>query len=249
MTFDNSRTEKLIGRDAVRRLAGAHAAVFGAGGVGGYVCEALIRAGIGSLTVIDGDNVAPSNLNRQIIATAETIGMPKVEAVAMRAASINPGCRVFPVRMFYLPGESGIDFSRFDIIADCVDTVAAKIGIAKAAEESGIPLISSMGAGKKLHPELFRISDVFSTHGDPLARAVRKGLREAGISSLPCVWSDEPPFERGEAETDGDGEKDSVATAGKASPPGSISFVPAAAGLIMAGWMIRRLCSSRDGRY
>lgn len=213
----------MLGAEAVRKLADAHVAVFGAGGVGGFVCEALVRAGVGRLTVIDGDVIDSSNINRQIIALADNVGRPKTEAMKQRILSINPECDVIAKQLFFLPENSSeIDFSGFDAVADCVDTVAAKVEIARLCTISGTAVISSMGAGNKLHPERFRISDIFKTEVDPLAKAMRVRLRNAGIKHLPCVWSDEIP-------------------AVKSVPPGSLSFVPSAAGLIMAGWIVRKL--------
>ena len=233
MTFDNSRTENLIGTDAVRKLRETRAAVFGIGGVGGYVCEALVRAGIGSIDLIDGDRVSESNLNRQIIATHDTVGMYKTEAMKTRILSVNPGCTVTCHNIFFLPGSRGdIDFTGFRIVADCVDTVSAKLEIITDAVSLGIPVISSMGAGNKLHPELFTISDIYKTDTDPLARVMRRELRNRGIKSLPVCWSPEKPASAihiTDPET------------GKPAPS-SISFVPSAAGLIIAGWMVRKIC-------
>lgn len=231
--MDNSRTVNLIGEQAVKKLGSCRAAVFGIGGVGGYVCEALVRAGIGAIDVIDGDTVAGSNLNRQIIATSGTVGMPKTEAMKNRIASVNPDCAVTCRQMFFLPENADeIDFSQFDIVADCVDTVSAKLEIIARCVRAGIPVISSMGAGNKLHPEKFRITDIYKTDTDPLARVMRRELRARGIGSLPVCWSDEKPV-RVSADAD--------PVTGKI-PPASISFVPSAAGLVIAGWMVRTIC-------
>lgn len=234
--LDTTRTEYLIGREAVRRLSRAHVALFGLGGVGGAVLEALVRAGVGRLTLVDGDDVSASNLNRQIIALPDNIGRSKTEAAAARAALIDPDCRVRTVKAFYLPENAdslGIDFSEFDYVADCVDTVSAKLEIILRANAAGVPVISAMGAGNKLRPELFELADIYSTSVCPLARVMRRELRARGIEKLPVVYSREKA--RQYAVTPAP-EKES----GKI-PPGSISFVPPVAGYIMAGKMIRDL--------
>ena len=236
MSHDNSRTEYLLGRDGTARLAAAKVCVFGVGGVGGYVCEALARAGVGHITLVDGDDVSPSNVNRQIIATSQTIGRAKVDVMRERILSVNPDCKVTALRLFYLPENADvIDFSEFDYVADAVDTVSAKIEIVCRADAAGVPVISSMGAGNKLYPERFRISDIYSTSVCPLARVMRRELKARGIKKLPVVWSDEEPrpyAEEPEPEYLEDGKRGRT-------PPGSISFVPSAAGLIMAGKIVR----------
>ena len=238
MSLDTTRTEYLIGTDALARLRNAHVCVFGVGGVGGFAVEALARAGVGHLTVVDGDTVAPSNLNRQIIALQANIGQPKVDVIRDRIAAISPECEVTPLNLFYLPGNAdAIDLTAFDYIADCIDTVSAKIDIICRATAAGIPVISSMGAGNKLYPERFRISDIYETSVCPLARVMRHELKARRVRRLPVVWSDEQPRPYAltpEAEIREDG------TRGKL-PPGSISFVPSAAGLILAGKIIRDL--------
>lgn len=236
MSFDNSRTEYLIGTEGVKRLADAKVCVFGVGGVGGFVCEALVRAGVEHITIVDGDIVAESNINRQVIAHKGTIGLSKVEVMKERILSINPDCCVTSLHLFYLPENADkIDLSSFDYIADAVDTVSAKIEIICRAISAGVPVISSMGAGNKLYPERFRISDVYSTTVCPLARVMRRELKMRGIKKLPVVWSDEPPRPCAvspESERLNDGKRERTS-------PGSISFVPSAAGLIMAGKIIR----------
>ena len=238
MSLDTARTEYLIGTDALARLRNAHVCVFGVGGVGGFAVEALARAGVGHLTVVDGDTVAPSNLNRQIIALQSNIGQPKVDVIRDRIAAISPECEVTPLNLFYLPENAdAIDLTAFDYIADCIDTVSAKIDIICRATAAGIPVISSMGAGNKLYPERFRISDIYETSVCPLARVMRHELKARRVRRLPVVWSDEQPRPYAltpEAEIREDG------TRGKL-PPGSISFVPSAAGLILAGKIIRDL--------
>lgn len=243
MSFDNSRTEYLLGRAGTERLAAAYVCVFGVGGVGGYVCEALVRAGVGHITIVDGDIVVSSNINRQVIAHTGTVGRPKVEVMRERLLAINPDCNIIAHQLFYLPENADvIDISAFDYIADAVDTVSAKIEIICRASAAGVPVISSMGAGNKLYPERFRISDIYSTSVCPLARVMRHELKLRGIRCLPVVWSDEPPREYAEkprAEIREDGSR------GK-TPPGSISFVPSTAGLIMAGKIIRDLAGIKD---
>ena len=190
--FDATRTIYLLGQEAARRLAGAHVALFGVGGVGGAVLEALVRAGVGRLTLIDGDDVAPSNLNRQIITDAGNIGVPKTAAAAARVSAINPDCIVRTVNAFYLPGDAeslGIDFGAFDYVADCIDTVSAKLDIITLASAAGVPVISAMGAGNKLHPELFELADIYSTSVCPLARVMRRELKARGITRLHVVYS------------------------------------------------------------
>lgn len=228
MSLDTSRTEYILGKDGCSRLAKARVLVFGVGGVGGHLCEALARAGVGAITVVDGDDVAPSNINRQIIALSSTVGRPKVEVVKERIALINPDCKVEAKKLFYLPENADeIDFGAYDAVADAIDTVAAKVDIICRAKAAGAFVISSMGAGNKLYPERFRVSDIYSTSVCPLARVMRRELKARGVKSLSVVWSDEAPI------------APKVAAEGRA--PGSISFVPAAAGLVMAGEIVRRL--------
>ena len=230
-----SRTEMLLGEAAMKRLKAAHVAVFGVGGVGGYVVEALARSGIGSLTLVDHDTVSLSNLNRQIIATEETLGRKKVLAAAARVRSINPDCRVTVRDEFFLPENAdSFDFSAFDYVVDAVDTVSAKLAIVMAARAAGVPVISSMGAGNKLDPTLFRVSDISKTSVCPLAKVMRRLCREHGIDRLKVVWSPEEPRKPlGDTPAD--------AAPGKRQTPGSVAFVPAAAGLILAGEVVRDL--------
>ncbi len=238
---DDSRTIYLIGEEAAERLSRAHVALFGVGGVGGAVLEALVRAGVGSITVIDGDDVAPSNLNRQIITDINNIGMPKTSAAAARAASIAPECRINQINAFYLPGDAerlGLLFSDFDYIIDCIDTVSAKLDIIVNADRAGVPVISAMGAGNKLHPECFELADIYSTSVCPLARVMRRELRARGIKKLNVVYSREEARPYALTPT-----RD---PAGGRLPPGSISFVPPVAGYIMAGKVIRDLVGIKD---
>jgi tRNA A37 threonylcarbamoyladenosine dehydratase len=231
MQLDDTRTRALLGDEGVNRLRGSHVAVFGLGGVGGHLSEALARAGVGELTVIDGDTVSTSNVNRQIIATQDTVGRPKSEVMAERILSINPECKVHPVNLFYLPENADeIDLSQFDFIADAVDTVAAKVELICRADAAGVPVIASMGAGNKLHPERFQISDIGKTSVCPLAKIMRKKMKEKGIKKLDVVWSDEEPVKAQGLESEN----------GR-NVPGSLSFVPGAVGLITAGHIIRKL--------
>ncbi len=231
MPLDNTRTKALLGDKGIEKLGAAHVAVFGLGGVGGHLCEALARAGVGELTLIDGDTVSPSNVNRQIIATQATVGRPKCEVMAERVLSINPDCKVHPINLFYLPENAdAIDLAQFDFIADAVDTVAAKVELICRADAAGVPVIASMGAGNKLYPERFRISDISKTSVCPLAKVMRKKCKERGIKKLDVVWSDEEPIRAVGLESEN----------GR-NTPGSLSFVPGAAGMIMAGYIIRKL--------
>ncbi|MCI6245277.1 MAG: tRNA threonylcarbamoyladenosine dehydratase [Eubacterium sp.] len=224
------RTELLLGSGAYETLSSKRVAVFGVGGVGGYTVEALARAGVGTLDLIDSDCVCLSNINRQIIATRKTLGMLKVDAAAERCRDINPDIKVNTYPVFFLPENTeDFDFSKYDYVVDAVDTVSAKIGIAQKAKELGVPAISSMGAGNKLHPELLEVADIYETSVCPLARVMRRELKKRGINSLKVVYSKEPP-----AETNAPVEN------GK-KIPGSVSFVPSAAGLIIAGEVIKDL--------
>ena len=235
-----SRTERLLGAAAMQRLAAANVAVFGVGGVGGYVVEALARSGVGTLHLIDGDVVSPSNLNRQIIALEDTVGTPKVEAAAARVAKINPACRLICSRTFVLPENIGqFDFSTYSYVVDAIDTVSGKLAIVQAATDAGVPVISAMGAGNKLNPTRFEVADIYKTTVDPLARVMRYECRRRGIEKLKVVYSTEPPLAPASPEeppADGAGARRSV--------PGSLSFVPSVAGLILAGEVVRDLISS-----
>ena len=232
------RTELLVGSAALARLAGASVAVFGIGGVGSYAAEALARAGVGGITLIDHDVIDVTNINRQIHALTETVGAAKTEAMAHRIRSINPACAVREIRAFYQPEMAEQFFPEpYDYVLDAVDTVTAKIDLAVQCHRRGIPLIASMGAANKLDPALFEVMDIYHTKGDPLARILRKKLKERGIPHLRVVCSRERPRtpEAGEAQP----------AAGRNSVPASISFVPSAAGLIMAGAVIRDLLNIR----
>ena len=211
----------MLGEAAVDKLRSAHVAVFGVGGVGGFCVEALARAGIGKITLIDADRVAVSNINRQIIATNATIGQYKTEAMKTRITDINPGCEVITYEKFYSE-ENPIPLDGIDYVADCIDSVRSKLYLITEAKGKDIPIISSMGAGNKLDPTRFTVSDISKTHTDPLAKVIRTELRKKGINHLKVVFSDEMPINPGRERT-----------------PGSISFVPSVVGLIMAGEIIK----------
>jgi len=245
------RTEMLLGRESVEKLKNCHVAVFGVGGVGGHCAEALARSGVGKLTLIDGDTVAESNLNRQIIATRETVGMAKTEAAAKHIRAIIPECDVECRQVFVLPEVlESWDFTAFDYVVDAIDTVSAKLTIAKICGRLGIPAISAMGAGNKLDPTRFEVTDIYKTSVCPLASVMRRELRKAGVPSLKVVYSREPAL-RPEFQPDDEMETEENITTDetggkpfrKKTTPASCAFVPAAAGLIMAGEVVRDLCA------
>lgn len=221
----HTRTEQLLGADAVERLRTSRVALFGLGGVGSFTAEALARAGVGHLLLVDGDNVAPSNLNRQLVALHSTLGQPKADVMAARIRDISPAVRVDARRAFYLPENADdFDLAGFDYVIDAVDTVAAKVELAVRARAVGVPLVSCMGAGNKLDPARFEVADLFATSVCPLCKAMRKALKARGVTALTVVYSRETP-------------------AVACRPPGSVSFVPAVAGLILAGVVIRALAA------
>ena len=225
-----TRTEALIGAEGVARLKAARVALFGCGGVGSYVAEALARAGVGAVTVVDADVVAPSNLNRQLIATADSVGRPKAEVQAERIRSINPDCRVTAINMFYsAENADGFDLSAFDYVVDAIDTVTSKLILAVRCRDAGVRLISSMGTGNKLDPSRFRVSDISKTSVCPLARVMRRELKARGIYHLKVVYSEEEAREG--IGDNGHGKR----------IPASISFVPGAVGLVIAGEVIREI--------
>ena len=228
---ETCRTEMLLGSEAMKKLKNARVAVFGIGGVGGYVCEALARVGVGAIDLFDNDCISLSNINRQIIALHSTVGEAKVEIMKRRILDINPDCRVETHQVFYMPECAHLyPLSDYTYVADAIDTVTAKIELAVRAREAGIPLISSMGTGNKLDPTRFAVKDIFKTSGCPLARVMRRELRARGIDSLKVVFSDEPAAPMlGEQSNDGAGGK---------RPPASLSYVPSVAGLIMAGEIV-----------
>lgn len=237
-----SRTALQLGEKAVETLAKARVAVFGIGGVGGYAVEALARSGVGTLDLIDDDTVAPSNLNRQIIATHHTLGQYKVDAAKERVLSIHPDATVNTYRTFYLPQTAAqFDLSVYDYIIDAIDTVAGKIALIEAAQAVGTPIISCMGAGNKLDTTAFRVADISKTTVCPLARIMRKELGKRGIRHLKVVYSTELPLE-GHITDEVSPASDTRPIQKRAKPtPGSNAFVPAVAGLILAGEVIRDL--------
>lgn len=227
----DSRTRLLLGDANMRLLRNAHVAVFGVGGVGGHVCEALARCGVGSLDLIDSDTVSVSNLNRQILALHSTVGRDKTEVMRERIADIDSSVQVRTYKIFFTPeNASDFDFSQYTYVVDAIDTVAGKIALAEHCHEANVPLISSMGAGNKLHPELFEIADIYETSVCPLARVMRTELRKRGIPKLKVVYSKEIP------QKPADGK---VPESRGRHLPGSISFTPSAAGLILAGAVVR----------
>ena len=228
-----TRTAMLLGEDGVERLKRARVAVFGLGGVGGYVVEALARSGIGQLDLIDKDTISRSNLNRQILAAHSTIGMLKTEAARLRVADINPDCVVRTYPVFYLPDTADqFDLTQYHYIVDAIDTVTAKLTLAQRAAEAGIPLISSMGTGNKLDAAAFQVADISKTSMCPLARVMRRELARRGIRHLKVVYSQE------EARTPSGWEEEAE---GRRQIPGSLPHVPGTAGLILAGEVIRDL--------
>ena len=230
-----SRTAILLGEEAVNKLQKARVAVFGVGGVGGYTVEALARCGIGQLDLIDSDTVSISNINRQILATHSTVGMLKVDAARMRVLDINPECTVRTYPIFYLPETAEqFDFTQYDYIVDCIDTVTGKLQLVERAVAVGTPIICSMGTGNKLDPAAFKVEDISKTSMCPLARVMRKELKKRGINHLKVVYSQE------EALTP-DVDPEELARTGKRQIPGSVAFVPGAAGLILAGEVVKDL--------
>lgn len=227
------RTKLLLSEEAAEILEHAHVAVFGIGGVGGYVAEALARSGIGHLTLIDNDTISESNLNRQIIATVDQIGRYKTEVMKERILSINPKAQVSTYKCFFLPGMEAdfLPLSKYSYVADAIDTVSAKIELAALSQQEGFPLISSMGTGNKLNPSCFRAADIFDTKVCPLAKVMRRELRARGIRKLKVVYSEEEPITP----------RKEIREGSRRSVPGSISFVPAAAGLVLAGEIINDL--------
>lgn len=267
-----SRTELLLGREAMERLGRARVAVFGIGGVGGYVCEALARSGIGALDLIDRDSVGLTNINRQIIATRKTLGLYKVDVMKERILDINPQACVRTYRCFFLPENAqDFPFEEYDYIVDAVDMVTAKLALAVKGAELGIPVVSSMGAGNKLDPGSFRIADIYDTKVCPLARVMRRELKKRGIEKLKVVYSEEIPVsipgnreaivpDPGEAAASAPGNRENTFPASgsrdaarddaRRSVPGSVAFVPPVAGLLLAGEVVKDLAAGvgRKGR-
>lgn len=243
-----SRTELLLGKEAIDQLGQSRVAIFGIGGVGGYVCEALVRSGVGAFDLIDDDKVCLTNLNRQIIATRKTIGEYKTEVMKERILDINPQADVRIHRCFFLP-ENAADFpfAEYDYIVDAVDTVTAKLELVMKAKENNIPIISSMGAGNKLDASAFRVADIYKTKVCPLAKVMRRELKKRGVEELKVVYSEEVPIQPiGDVEENNREGDSALADADsmhkqKRAIPGSTAFVPAVAGLIIAGEVIKDL--------
>ena len=248
-----ARTELLLGAEGLARLAASRVAVFGLGGVGGYVAEALCRSGVGALDLIDGDTVAETNLNRQVIATRQTVGQYKADAMAERLLSINPELRARPVRLFYLPENAdSVDLSQYDYVVDAVDTMAAKLEIISRATALGVPVISAMGAGNKLDPSRLRIADIYDTSVCPLARVMRRELRKRGVHRLKVAYSTEEPVrpvaEGGAPEGPQAAAEAPDRPAARRDTPGSMIFVPAAMGMLIASEVVRELASAEGPR-
>ena len=235
MTDQFSRTELLLGKAAMEKLWKSRVAVFGLGGVGGHAAEALVRAGVGAIDLIDHDTVSVSNINRQLLATFHTVGQYKVDVAEKRFAELSPHCTVRTYKVFYLPETQDLfDFHDYDYIVDAIDTVTGKLALVKNAKACGTPIISAMGAGNKLDPTKFSVTDLAKTSVCPLARTMRRELKKVGIEHLKVVCSTETPHHEGENCTMG-------SENGRRDTPGSISFVPSAVGLILAGAVVRDL--------
>ncbi len=231
-----SRSSLLLSEEGMNKLKNSHVAVFGIGGVGGHICEALTRCGVGEITIVDADTVSESNINRQIVALHSTVGRLKTEVFKERALDINPNIKINDRAVFFEEKTLDLfDFSAFDYVADAIDTVTSKLLLAKICSEKSIPIISSMGTGNKLNPALFEICDISKTSVCPLARVMRSELRKAGIKHLKVLYSKEEPIKVYESE---------ARHSGRPSP-GSVSFVPSVAGLMIAGEIIKDLCKEK----
>ena len=235
------RTKRLLGADAMDKLRDSHVAVFGIGGVGGHAVEALVRSGIGEITIVDSDEIAESNINRQLIATTKTVGRKKVDVMEERLLEINPEVRIHKHCCFFLPEtKADFDFQSYDYVIDAVDTVTAKLALVEACKEANVPIVSSMGAGNKLDATAFEVTDIYKTSVCPLAKVMRKELKARGIKKLKVVYSKEIPLEPIPDETFVSDEVRS-----RRATPGSIAFVPSVAGLILAGEVIKDLSGAR----
>jgi len=243
-----SRTELLLGKEAMERLAGSRVAVFGVGGVGGYVCEALARSGVGAIDIIDDDKVCLTNINRQIIATRKTVGKYKVDVMKERILDINPKAEVTTYQCFFLPeNASDFPFEKYDYVVDAVDTVTAKIELVMQCNKMNVPIMSSMGAGNKLDASAFRVADIYKTKVDPLARVMRRELKKRGIKKLKVVYSEEEPM-RPIEDMAISCKTNCICPPGaerkctdRRDIPGSTAFVPSVAGLIIAGEVVKDL--------
>lgn len=236
MQEEFSRTQMLLGENALKKLAGSKVAVFGVGGVGGFAAQALARSGIGKIELVDSDTVALSNINRQIVAFHSTVGLYKTEVMKKMIEDINPLAEVTEKRIFFLPETAdSFDFSSYDYVIDAVDTVTAKIHLVETCNAVGVPIISSMGAGNKLDPTAFEVTDIYKTSVCPLAKVMRRELKKRGIRKLKVVYSKEPPLTPESQPSEDNG------GSSRRQTPGSISFVPSVAGLIIAGEVIKDL--------
>ncbi len=243
MLKEFSRTQLMFGKEAMERLSKSRVAVFGIGGVGGYTVEALARSGVGAIDIIDNDKVCLTNINRQIIATHNTIGRYKVDVEAERIAQINPNCKVNVYKTFYMPQtQAEFDFTLYDYVVDAIDTVTGKLTIVENAKKCNTPVISSMGAGNKLDPTAFEVADIYKTSVCPLAKVMRRELKKRGINSLKVVYSKEEPIKPIE-----DLEIDNQDSA-RREIPGSNAFVPSVVGLIIAGEVIKDLTGVGKGK-
>ena len=232
------RTEMLLGPSAMEKLSHSHVAVLGLGGVGSWCAEALARSGVGALTLADCDQISPSNLNRQLVATLETLGRPKAEAMAERVSQLSPNCKVHPLVYRYTPEDRGVFFSsHYDFIVDAIDTVGAKLELIARAYRLGVPVVSAMGCGNRLDATKFIVTDIYQTQNDPLARVMRRELRRRGVPALRVVCSTAPALAQpayGEAK----------GTVGRIAP-GSVSWVPGVAGLLLAGEAVRLMTADK----
>lgn len=232
-----SRTTLLLGKEAMEQLKAARVAVFGLGGVGGYVVEALARSGIGALELIDHDTVSLTNINRQLLATHKTLGMSKAQAAKQRVLEINPNCDAVARELFFLPETAGaFDFQSYDYVVDAIDTVTGKLELVRSAQAAGTPIISSMGTGNKLDPSKFQIADISKTSVCPLARIMRKECAKRGIKKLKVLFSTEDPIPSYPSAISSE-----ELPEGRRALPGSVAFVPSVAGLMIAGEVIRDL--------
>ena len=242
MEHQFSRTEMLIGTDALNKLRHSKVIIFGVGGVGGYVCEALARSGVGEIHLVDNDIVSITNINRQILALLSTVGRDKVDVAEERIADINPQCVVRKYKMFYLPENADdIDLSQMDYVVDCIDTVKAKLELARRCHRLGVPFISSMGAANKMNPAAFRVLDIQKTQMDPLAKVIRKQLRREGILHMKVVCSEEKPIKPADVEGSIGETQDKAKDNTHKQVPASNAFVPAAAGLVIASEIVKDL--------
>lgn len=238
-----SRTQLIFGKENMKKLAESKIALFGVGGVGGFAAEALVRSGIGAIDLIDNDKFALTNLNRQLFATRKTIGKYKTQAAKERLLEINPECKICEIRKFFLPENSDeFDFSKYDYVIDAIDTVSAKIELAVKAKKEKVKIISSMGAGNKIDPTAFRVSDIYKTKADPLARVMRYELKKRRINKLKVVWSTEMPIKPKTEDVE------EVEKKGEHIAPGSNAFVPSVCGLIIAGEVIKDLTGMKARR-